>query len=254
MSSWLTPQVYEILTHGVHQDLSFYEELHRLHPGPILDIGAGLGRISVPLMTAEQSVVLLEHNPYMCSELCQRLSTLPDEIQQKVSVLEQDITAFEHLDESAIRFGSSDTLPEKFSLIILGLRTIHLFNETDRHHILSFAKRHLQPGGALAIHYSDLESAPSQPSWKLVVEHPLEEGTIEVDECFYLHSPSQQYHLRHRIWQSNVVGQHIGSWRVAHNLYAIDIQDMLIQLSGIGFQDIQAPSFHDTESFIVAKV
>ena len=84
MSSWLTPQVYEILTHGVNQDLSFYEELNRLHPGPILDIGAGMGRISVPLMTPEQPVVLLEQNPYMCSELCQRFSTLSDEIQQKV--------------------------------------------------------------------------------------------------------------------------------------------------------------------------
>lgn len=253
-TGWLSPQIYEILTHGVTQDLPFYTQLSLNHKGPILDIGAGLGRVSTPLLEDGQPVVMLEHNPLMCTELCRKLPTLSNEIQQRAWVLEQDITTFDHLDDSAIRFGSAESTPKVFSLIILGLRTIHLFNETDRHHILSFARRHLREGGALAIHYSDLVSAPSQPSWTLVAEHPLEEGTIEVEECFYLNSPGQQYHLRHRIWQSNGFGQHIGSWRVAHNLYAIDVQDMLAQLSNIGFQHIQHSSFHGTESFIVAEV
>ena len=132
--------------------------------------------------------------------------------------------------------------------------TIHLFDQNERHHILSLAKRLLTPNGALILHYSDLAKAPPQSSWKLVAEYSLEEGTIEVEECFFHHTPSQMYHLRHRIWQSNELGQHVGSWRVAHDLYAIDLQALLNQLSDIGFQTIQTPSLHDTESFIVAEV
>ena len=253
-SEWLSPQIYQILTHGVTQDLPFYTQLSLSHKGPILDIGAGLGRLSTPLLEAGQPVVMLEHNPLMCAELCRKLSTLSNDVQQRSWVLEQDITTVDGISADALKFGVANKLPAQFSLVILGLRTIHLFNQSDLQHILYCAKQLLAPNGVLTFHYSNLPQAAPQPSWTLVAEYPLKDGTIEVEECFFYHAPSQQYHLRHRIWQSNLQGQHVGSWRVAHDLYAIDVQEITSQLYTIGFKDVQTTSLHGTESFIVAKV
>ena len=253
-SEWMTPEVYEILTHGVSQDLLFYEQLSHRHNGPILDLGAGLGRISTPLLHSGYSVVLLEHNPHMCSELSRRFSALPEDVQKSAWILKQDMTTHAALDVNKLEFGHPDTLPKQFAVVVLGLRTIHLFSESERRQILYLAKKLLRPGGVLSIHYSDLKQAVPIPSWTLVAEHPLESGTIEVEECFSHHLPSQQFHLRHRIWQSNNLGQHVGSWRVAHDLYAIDVQNLLSELSDIGFTDIENPPLHGTESFIIARV
>ena len=254
MQTQLDPRVYEILTIGVVQDLPFYIEVSQQYNGPILDLGAGLGRISIPLLEAGHPVVLVDNNTHMCTEVARRLSHLSEETLQRVWVIDSDITQGTSLDIDDLLLGSTDTLPKHFSLIILGLRTMHLFNEDERRQIFSLAKNQLKQGGALLLHYSDIANTPEQRYWSLVTEHPLEFGTIEVEECFFFHQPSQRYHLRHRLWQSNVDGQHIGSWRVAHNLYAIEKNTLIRELNEYGFTNINTHSLYGTESVIIAKL
>ena len=101
---------------------------------------------------------------------------------------------------------------------------------------------------------TDLAEADEKPSWTLVAEHLLEFGTLEVEECFFFHPSSERYHLRHRIWQSNESGQHIGSWRVAHNLLPIERQILIEELRAKGFENIETQPLYGTESFIMAKL
>ena len=254
MHQELNPRVYEILTHGIVQDLSCYANIALQYKGPILDLGAGLGRISIPLLEAGHHVVLLDNNPNMCMEMVNRLSNFSKETLQRVWILKSDMTERSTLAEDQLQLGSAETLPTKFSLVIIGLRTIHLFDEKERNSIFTLARNSLQVGGLFILHYSDLAQADEKPYWTLVAEHPLEFGTIEVEECFLFHPITQRYHLRHRIWQSNETGQHIGSWRVAHNLLPIEQQALIEELREQGFENIETQPLYGTESFIIAKL
>lgn len=251
---FLDPTVYEILTHGTTQDIPFYQQLYKQRNGPILDLGAGLGRLSLPLLHAGANVVLMDHNPQMCSVLADRLSHFPAGLQERAWVVKQDVTMPFSLSNTALLFGNQQTLPEQFELIIIGLRTLHLFDEPTRQTILSTARTLLSSTGSLVIHHSDLPSAPENRGWTLVAEHPIEGGLLEIEECFFYHSATDQFHLRHRIWQSNDTGQHVGTWRVAHNLFPIDIPLLKAQLRDIGFTHTTEQSMYATESFVIATL
>ena len=92
----------------------------------------------------------------MCMEMVSRLSHLSDERQQRVWLLESDMTQTETLEVADIKLGAEETLPTQYSLVILGLRTIHLFDDNERNHIFTLARNNLQQGGVLVLHYSDL--------------------------------------------------------------------------------------------------
>lgn len=251
---FLDPTVYEILTYGTIQDIPFYEQLYESLNGPVLDLGAGLGRISLPFLHNGAQVVMVEHNPKMCTVLTDRLSGLPEPLQKQTWVVKQDITSPFILKNASLSFGNQNTLPETFDLIIIGLRTLHLFNEADRTTILSTARSLLSPTGLLVIHRSDLPAAKQSREWTLVAEHRIEQGTLEIEECFFYDSETNQFHLRHRIWQSNEGGQHLGTWRVAHNLHPIAVPLLKEELKQAGFTQTTEQSMYSTESLVIATL
>jgi len=251
---FLDPTVYEILTHGTTQDIPFYQQLYESLGGPILDLGAGLGRISLPFLHNDSQVVLIEHNPKMCAVLTDRLSHLPERLQEQTWVVRQDITNPFILKNATLSFGNQNTLPESFDLIIMGLRTLHLFGEAERTTILSTAHSLLSTNGLLVIHHSNLPAAKQNREWALVAEHPIEQGMLEIEECFFYDSKTNQFHLRHRIWQSNEAGQHLGTWRVAHNLFPIDVSLLTEELKQAGFTQTTEQSMYSTESLVIATL
>ena len=150
--------------------------------------------------------------------------------------------------------GNKEKLPTRFGTIILGLRTLHLLSEEERCQLFVMVREHIHEDGVLVLHHSTVSKIPEQPTWRLTVEHPVQNGMLEIEECFFHHPASGQYHLRHRIHQSNSTGQHIASWRVAHNLYSIDIVDVQQQLAEAGFASAEQHPLYGTESLIIAKV
>lgn len=251
---FLDPTVYEILTHGTTQDIPFYKQLYEPLNGSVLDLGAGLGRISLPFLHSGAQVVMVEHSPKMCSVLTDRLSRLPEHLQKQTWVVKQDITSPFILKNATLSFGYQNTLPETFDIIVIGLRTLHLFNEAERITILSTAHSLLSPTGLLVIHHSDLPTAKQSRKWSLVAEHPIEQGMLEIEECFFYDSETKQFHLRHRIWQSNEDGQHLGTWRVAHNLYPIDVSLLKEELKHVGFTQTREQSMYTNESLVIATL
>ena len=251
---FLDPTVYEILTHGTTQDIPFYQQLYESLDGPMLDLGAGLGRISLPFLHNGAQVVMIEHSPKMCAVLADRLSRLSKPLQKQTWVVKQDITSPFTLKNATLSFGNQNTLPETFDFIVIGLRTLHLFNKVERTTILSTAHSLLSPTGLLVIHHSDLPAAKQSREWALVAEHPIEQGMLEIEECFFYDSETNQFHLRHRIWQSNEAGQHMGTWRVAHNLYPMDVSLLKEELKEAGFTQTTEQSMYSTESLVIATL
>ncbi|MET9020037.1 methyltransferase [Actinopolymorpha sp. NPDC004070] len=91
-----------VRTYVMHQQL--LEQLPA-PPATVLDVGGGAGHQSFPLAQAGYDVTLLDPSPAMLDKARQRLGRLPEEVRQRVTLVEAD---GEHADEavSGRRFGA----------------------------------------------------------------------------------------------------------------------------------------------------
>ena len=247
----INPQLYNILTYGFTQDLPAYQRLAHQFGGPILDIGAGLGRISLPLLEDGHSIVTIDNNPAMCSELSHSCSHLLEDVQRNIWVLEADATTTPSLQMTPLHFGERERLPTKFATILIGLRTVHLIDPEKREALFSWCHQHLHKEGILIIHHSSFDATKSSDIWRLVAEHPTEQGLLEIDELFRFNPQRDRFELRHRIYQSNEMGQHIASWRVAHDLYAIDLIDIQQSLAESGFSSVKTEPLYGNDQLLI---
>jgi SAM-dependent methyltransferase len=110
-------------------DLALWDELAAREPGPILDVGAGTGRVALRLARAGHEVTALDREPELLAALRERAGDVP------VTTAVGDARDF--------------TLDERFGLIIVPMQTIQLLDARDG--FLAAARRHLLDGGLLAI-------------------------------------------------------------------------------------------------------
>jgi SAM-dependent methyltransferase len=127
------------------EDLELWRELASAHPGPILDVGAGTGRIALDLARRNHRVTALDIDGELLRELRRRAEGLP------VRTVNADARELE--------------LDERFGLCIVPMQTIQLLGGEDgRASFLTAAHRHLVPGGQLAIAVSvELETFEVPP-------------------------------------------------------------------------------------------
>jgi SAM-dependent methyltransferase len=113
-------------------DLTVWRSLAEEYAGPLLDIGAGTGRVTLDLARRGHEVTALDRDPVLIAELARRAAGLP------VTPVHADAREF-----------VSD---ERFGLIIVPMQTVQLLGgEPGRHRFLEMAARHLQTGGLLAV-------------------------------------------------------------------------------------------------------
>jgi SAM-dependent methyltransferase len=127
-------------------DLGLWRELAARERGPVLDVGAGTGRVTLDLARAGHRVTALDLEPELLAALRDRAGDLP------VATVAADARAFD--------------LGERFGLVIVPMQTVQLLDE--RAGFLGAARRHLLPGGLLAIaitaameDFGELEELPA---------------------------------------------------------------------------------------------
>ena len=118
-----------------HEDLPLWQELaSRYARGQsVIDVGAGTGRVTLPLARTGHHVTALDNDPALLDELARRAAGLD------VETICADARSF-------------DLAGRTFSLIIAPMQTIQLLGGRDTHEaFFRCARSHLAPGGVVAV-------------------------------------------------------------------------------------------------------
>jgi SAM-dependent methyltransferase len=122
-------------------DVTFYRELARRTlggPGRILELGAGSGRVTIPLARDGHELVAIDQSPAMLAKLRARTGALPEAARQRVRVVEGDLRSFR--------------APGKpFPLAIAAFNVLeHLYTRGEVDACLRCVAAHLEPDGIFA--------------------------------------------------------------------------------------------------------
>ncbi len=134
-------------------DVTFYRELatKRLGgPGRVLELGAGSGRVTVPLARDGHQVVAIDQSPAMLGGLRARVAKLPAAVASRITVLPGELCTFSAPGPEWGGTGSPRSLG-KFSLVIAAFNVLeHLYTRGELEACLHRVAAHLAPGGAFA--------------------------------------------------------------------------------------------------------
>lgn len=124
---------------GYQEDVALWRELAGAADGPVLDIGAGTGRIALDLAAQGLEVVALDTDPVLLAALEERAAAA----RLIVTTVCADARDF-------------DLGDRRFGLIAVPMQTLQLLGGADgRAAFLRAAARHLLPGGAVAAALAD---------------------------------------------------------------------------------------------------
>ena len=159
MSDTRSPRTHvpEVVWHDVEcggyaEDLPLWRDLAIAHGGPVLDVGAGTGRVALHLAGRGHAVVALDRSPDLLAALRARADGLP------IETVEADARTF-------------DLGERRFGLILVPMQTVQLLGGAGgRAEFLRRARAALAPGGLLAIAiadaleaFDDAHAVPPQP-------------------------------------------------------------------------------------------
>jgi SAM-dependent methyltransferase len=138
------------------EDLPLWRALAREAAGPVLDVGAGTGRVTLDLAARGVAVVALDIDAALLKALEHRRAGLPV--------------------ETAVADAREFALDRRFSLILVPMQTLQLLEgRSGRAAFLRCALDHLEPGGRLAAALADAldcfdddhDTPPPSESWEL---------------------------------------------------------------------------------------
>jgi SAM-dependent methyltransferase len=128
---------------GYAEDLALWRELAQAAGGPVLDVGAGTGRVALDLAARGVGVTALDVDGDLLAALEQRAAAAG----LTVATACADARDF-------------DLGERRFALVVVPMQTLQLLDgPADRAAFLRAARRHLRPGGLVAVALADaLES------------------------------------------------------------------------------------------------
>ena len=137
-------------------DVTFYRELARQRGADhLLELGAGTGRVTVPLARDGRHVVALDQSASMLAGLRARIGHLPPPVAARITPAQGDLRSFTIPAEPSARARSrsarSARRPRQFPLVIAAFNVLeHLYTRGEVTACLERVAAHLAPGGAFA--------------------------------------------------------------------------------------------------------
>ena len=132
------PRLYDLEYAGQADDVVFYSRLAGATAGPVLELGCGNGRITLPIARAGCEVVGLDLAQPMVDDLLEKLEEEPAQVRSRVKVRRGSFLELDMVDA--------------FPLVILPFNALH---HCETHHevlaLLDGVRRALQPGGRFVL-------------------------------------------------------------------------------------------------------
>jgi SAM-dependent methyltransferase len=123
---------HELECGSYQEDLRLWRQLARRHGAPVLDVGAGTGRVALDLARAGHAVTAVDRDAELLSELSTLSAGLP------VTAIQADAREF--------------ATGQQFPLCIVPMQTVQLLGgPTGRLAFLRCARAQLRQGGVLAV-------------------------------------------------------------------------------------------------------
>lgn len=138
-------QFYDSATRGDRSEVREVITLVRRYPGEILDLAAGSGRLTLPLLALPRAVTALDSSPAMLGILSSRVGT---RLSSGLTFAEQDMIDF--------------TLPNSFGIVVLGATSVTLLDRSDRARLFGRVRAHLETGGRFLLSTTDTDGDGDQ--------------------------------------------------------------------------------------------
>lgn len=151
-------EAYDVLHASVPggDDLAFFTALAREVGGPILELGCGTGRLTIPLAEAGFAIVGLDRSGPMVALARGRVARTDPAARERIALVEGDMRSYE--------------LGQTFGLVFAAFRVFMALTDPEAQlEALAAARRHLRPNGRLALDVFDPRLDMLSPG-----THPLE--------------------------------------------------------------------------------
>lgn len=132
------PAIYDLEYETQTEDVVFYVKKAHKYGGPILELGCGNGRISLPIARSGIDVVGIDNNATMLEHFREKIQSEPGSIAERVQCTEAD---YRHLH-----------LDRRFQTVLLPFNALH---HCQSHHdvlaLLRSVREHLLPNGTFIL-------------------------------------------------------------------------------------------------------
>lgn len=252
------PDFYDLVTDdSMFGDLDWYRQQVRAAGGPVLELGAGTGRITLPLARDGHTIHALDIDAHVLAALERKAAALAPDVRRRVTVVRDDMRSF--------------ALAARFAIVIVPFRAfLHNLTDADRLACLAAVRAHLGPRGRLALNVFHpaltimaRHAGPLEGVWRSRGTWTLPDGGFLVrSEANRYDTVAQRVHSLHRYERFDAGGDltrtFVHRLELAY-LYPPDLRRLLEQS---GFVDITIaggpdgrPFANDTdELFVTAAV
>ncbi|WP_308313070.1 daptide-type RiPP biosynthesis methyltransferase [Streptomyces sp. ISL-1] len=131
-------------THEVRELVALVRRI----PGAVLELAAGSGRLTMPLLALGREVTAVELSAAMLELLSERLAEAPERLRERCVPVQADMSSF--------------ALGRRFEVIVLGTTSISLLDEEGRAGLYAAVREHLAPGGRFLLSTVDIVT-PDDP-------------------------------------------------------------------------------------------
>ncbi|RJO63782.1 MAG: class I SAM-dependent methyltransferase [Myxococcales bacterium] len=127
--------LYDYHHRHYRRDLAFYAALARQAKGPLLELGCGTGRLTLPMAREGTRIVAVDINPNLLDRLRRKLSQKTNgDLAERIEIVEADIAALD--------------LGRRFPIVLMPFNTLmHFYDPPAIEAALATAKRHLASQG-----------------------------------------------------------------------------------------------------------